>query len=229
MPLKRLVAWLGWEMIEVSLAEKAVAILGGGAAIGLLLVITNWALPGPSVISVVTSMGASAVLLFAVPHGPLSQPWPVCGGHVLSAIIGVACARWIAPTALAGACAVGLAIGAMIQCRCIHPPGGATALAAVIGGAAIRDRGFDFVWCPVALNALVMVILAVAVNFPFRWRRYPAILSRAPRPVPVPVAGRALTHDEIAAAVRSLDSFIDISEEDLVRLVNRLCPPPEKP
>ena len=171
-------------------------------------------------------MGASAVLLFAVPHGALSQPWPVLGGHLLSAVIGVICARSIDSPALAAACAVGFAIGAMHHFRCIHPPGGATALTAVLGGTAIHDLGFHYILMPVMANALVMLLLAVAINFCFPWRRYPAAFNRPAVPLPAHHAQDPPlpTHEEIAAALRSLDTFVDITEDDLLRLIEILKP-----
>src|SRR5215213_983986 len=80
----------------------------------------------------VAPLGASAVLVFAVPASPLAQPWSVVGGNVISALMGIACARWIPDPALTGAAAVSLAIGAMFVLRCLHPPGGAMALIAVM-------------------------------------------------------------------------------------------------
>jgi CBS-domain-containing membrane protein len=219
MPLLRKV--LGIEMIEVSRTEKIVATLGGGLAILALFFSTLAIAPfhGSVTVAVVASMGASAVLLYAVPHGPLSQPWPVIGGHTVSALIGVACAQWINHPLIAAACAVGLAIGAMHQLKCIHPPGGATAFTAVMGGAAIRELGFSFVLFPVLTNAISMVLLAVLINSFFPWRRYPAILSRGPAHVPT---RDDPTHEEVIAAIRSIDTFVDISEEDLLRLVDVL-------
>src|SRR5690625_7242859 len=85
------------------------------------------------------SMGATAVLLFAVPHGALSQPWAVVGGHVVSAIVGVTCQLLIPNLFWAAALSVGVAVAAMYYLRCIHPPGGATALAAEIGRASCRE------------------------------------------------------------------------------------------
>src|SRR5690606_32619543 len=102
-------------------------------------------------------------------HGQLSQPWPVLAGHMVSATIGVACAKWIAPVEVAAACAVGLSIGAMHGLKCIHPPGGATALTAVLGGPAVQALGFQFVLLPVAANAAFMVAAAVAYNRFFAW------------------------------------------------------------
>ena len=91
---------------------------------------------------IVTSMGASAVLLFAVPHSSLGQLWNVIGGHLISAAIGVACYQWLPSNGIAAGASVGLAIGAMYYTRCIHPPGGATALVAIIDGQNIHALGY---------------------------------------------------------------------------------------
>ena len=231
MPLPRIGKWFGVELIAVSTTEKLVAAFGGGLAILALTGISSWALPEAGAAAIIGSMGASAVLLFAVPHGQLSQPWPVIAGQAVSAIIGVTCARFIPQPILAAACASALAIGAMHQLKCIHPPGGATALTAVIGGSAIHELGYRFVLFPVLGNAIVMVLLAVLINSAFKWRRYPAILNR-PAPSPVHKSTTELpppTHEEVLAAVRSLDSFVDISEEDLLRLVELLKTHPGQP
>lgn len=221
--MSKLRKWFGIELIAVSPTEKLVAAGGGGLAILLLAWFSFAALPGGGAVAVIGSMGASAVLLFAVPHGQLSQPWPVLAGHGLSAGIGVACARWIPHPHLATACAVGLAIGVMHQLKCIHPPGGATAFTAVMGGEPIREMGFSFVLNPVLANALIMVGLAIAINHFFPWRRYPAVLNRpATLPPPHPPDDHQPGHDEVLVALRSLDSFVDISEEDLLRLVDIL-------
>lgn len=211
--------WLGVELDEVSAVEKLVSALGGSAAILVALLVCDRVTGGNSPL-LVASMGASAVLLFAVPHGQLSQPWPVLVGHIASAAIGVACATVLGPTFIAAAAAVGLPIGAMHLLKSIHPPGGATALTAVLGGPAITGMGFEFVLVPVALNAGLMVLLAIAFNGLFHWRRYPAAFAdRSSEPVD-PTTGTVdeATHRAVLEALRQLDSFIDITEEDLIRL-----------
>jgi CBS-domain-containing membrane protein len=213
-------AWLGVELDEVSWAEKAVSVLGGVLSILAVMSTSEQALGLSGASMLIASMGASAVLLFAVPHGQLSQPWPVLAGHVGSAAIGVTCAKLVPNTELAAGCAVGLAIGAMHQFRFIHPPGGATALTAVIAGPAVDKLGYGFVVRPVLLNATVIVLFAVVFNAPFAWRRYPAQLARRGRPR---VEGPEISHEQVVAALRSLDSFVDITEDDLVRLTRILA------
>ena len=219
--MKSTVAWLGIELSVVSKREKLISLVGGFIAILFLILISEKTLHLPYTSGLIASMGASAVLLFAVPHGQLSQPWPVLGGHCLAAIIGVSCAKWIAPQPLAAACAVGLSIGVMHQLKCIHPPGGATALTAVLGGPAIHYLGFRFVFCPVFANCLVMLGVAVFFNSFFGWRRYPAAWNR-PAAAPSPSKPAAPSHEEVLSALRTLDSFVDISEDDLLRLVRIL-------
>jgi len=150
-------------------------VIGGvGAALGMAItwLLCDWLLDGSAPI-LVMSMGASAVLLFATPTSPLAQPGPVIVAHTLGAVFGVAAAMWIDNTALAVAVAVGLTAGVIIRFGITHPPSGGTALSAVVGGDAITKLGWEFIWRPVLLNAVVLVVLAVAVNAPFAWRRYP--------------------------------------------------------
>ena len=156
------------ENAPVSHTERAVSIAGGIAAIYLLIGLERGILGETGAAMLVASMGASAVLLFAVPHGALSQPWAVVVGHAVSALTGV----------IPSAVAVGLSNGAMHYLRAIHTPGGATALTAVIGGPAVTALGYGFIITPMLVNAIAMVALAVAINAAFTWRRYPAAWGR---------------------------------------------------
>lgn len=58
--------------------------------------------------------------------------------------------------------------------KCLHPPGGATALIAVIGSARIHPLGHLYVLVPAALGALVMLTIALITNNLARHRRYRA-------------------------------------------------------
>lgn len=126
----------------------------------------------------VAPMGASAVLLFGVSESPLAQPWSILGGNFVAALVGVACARWIDSTLMAASLAVALAICAMFLCRCVHPPSGAVALTAVLGGPAVRALGFDFVLAPVALQSVALVCAALAFHA-LTGHRYPRGVFRA--------------------------------------------------
>jgi CBS domain-containing membrane protein len=209
---------LGIDVSPVSHTERIVSGLGGFAAIFSILYFAQLSLGVHHPGLLVASMGASAVLLFAVPHGPLSQPWNVFGGHLVSAIIGVTCAKLIGNQMVAAAAAVGIAISAMYYLRCIHPPGGATALSAVVANDAVHALGYQFVFTPVMLDVMVILSVALVFNFLFKWRRYPAYLQKrmaAPSTAPeLPT----ISHADFVYALSEIDSFIDINEEDLLRI-----------
>lgn len=215
---------IGIEFNPVNHIEKIVSMIGG--FIGILLVTwISWLFVGMQGASLlVASMGASAVLLFAVPHGPLSQPWPLVGGHLLSAVIGVTCYKLVPDIFIGGALAVALAIAAMHYLDCIHPPGGATALTAVAGGTATHTLGYNYVIAPVLLNVVIILLVAILVNLPFPWRRYPASLARRGRTKQKMTEEGTqqqesqripLSHADLEYALRQMNSFIDITEDDL--------------
>ncbi|HAJ91284.1 MAG TPA: hypothetical protein DCO71_01465 [Gammaproteobacteria bacterium] len=206
---------------NVSHTERLVSTAGGALVIFCVIVITRASLGPAGTLLIIPSMGASAVLLFAVPHGALSQPWNVFGGHIISALVGVTCAIAIPNEIIAASLAVGLAIGAMHYLRCIHPPGGATALAAVIGGDITHALGYQFVITPVLLNVLVMLGVAIAFNYLFPWRRYPEWLGEKPQPAAGntrSVSQRTIEHADLVYALSQMDTIIPVSEHDLLQI-----------
>jgi CBS domain-containing membrane protein len=111
------------------------------------------------------SFGATAVLVYGAPMGELSQPRNLVGGHVISAIAGIVAYKLLPEhAALAAALGVSVAIAAMLLTDTLHPPGGATALIAVIGGKSIHDLGFMYVFSPVLAGVLIMLAVALIVN-----------------------------------------------------------------
>lgn len=120
------------------------------------------------------SFGASAVLVYGAIHSPLAQPRNLLGGHVLSALVGVAAYQLVPHfPSLAAALAVASAIAAMHLTATLHPPGGATALIAVIGGDRIHEMGYLYALAPVGVGAVILLVVALIVNNVPRGRRYP--------------------------------------------------------
>ena len=127
-----------------------------------------------ALIMIIGSFGASAVLVYGAIRSPLAQPRNLIGGHMLSAMIGVAAFQFLGDMPwLAAALAVSIAIALMHLTKTLHPPGGATALIAVIGGDAVHNLGYLYVLIPVGLGAGVMLIIALLVNNLAPNRRYP--------------------------------------------------------
>ena len=212
-------AYLGLEADTTSHSEKIVSAAGGFAGI-LMVALASGYFVGPADIALMAaSMGASAVLLFAIPHGALSQPWQLIGGHAISALIGVSVAQFVPGVILPAALAVALAIGAMHYLHCIHPPGGATALSAVIGGPAVHALGYQYVLTPVLLNVGILLCTAIGVNYFFPWRRYPAWLGQKKGPsADTGLAAADISRADLEFALRKMNIYIDVTEQDLEKI-----------
>lgn len=158
----------------VSLSEIAWSWIGAFLGIAAVAYVHFNRLEGSDLVMVIGSFGASAVLIYGAIKSPLAQPRNLIGGHVLSAIIGVACYQWLGPHMwIASSVAVATAIALMHATKTLHPPGGATALIAVIGSDKIHDLGYLYAVVPVGLGALIMLVVAVLVNNIPKNRRYP--------------------------------------------------------
>lgn len=122
------------------------------------------------------SFGASCVLVYGAVRSPLAQPRNLIGGHILSALVGVLCWKLLHQNLwLAESVAVATAIAVMHATRTLHPPGGATALIAVIGSPAIHKLGFLYVLIPATIGPLILLTVALLVNNIPASRRYPEI------------------------------------------------------
>lgn len=193
-----------------------------GSLFGILLVglLSYAVLPHEAgTVWLIAPMGASAVLLFAVPSSPLAQPWSIIGGNLCAAVIGVACAKLVPEPALAAAVAISLAIGAMFLLRCIHPPSGAVALTAVLGGPVVHDMGFSFVVVPVLLNSVLLLATALFFNNA-TGRRYPhAQQSATPHPHQTrdepPIARLGFSHEDLDEVLKNYNQVLDIGRDDL--------------
>ena len=148
--------------------------LGAMAGIAPVAYINYNLLAGTDLVMIIGSFGASAVLIYGAIKSPLAQPRNLIGGHVISAIIGVTCFKLFhANMWLAGSLAVATAIAAMHATKTLHPPGGATALIAVIGSQKIHNLGYFYAIVPVGIGALIMLVVALIINNIPKNRRYP--------------------------------------------------------
>lgn len=208
---------------NVSHRERLVSGAGGALAILLTALTAQYAIGGVAVPYMIASMGASTVLLLGVPHSPLSQPWAFVGGHLVSAFIGVTCATHIPDIYWAAGLSVGLSISAMYYLRCLHPPGGATALLTVIGDQHIHVMGYHFLVMPVLANVAILLGVSLIVNKLIPGRHYPA--HQAPSPGKISPATETAApvklgfdREDLLSALADMDGFIDVNDEDLSRI-----------
>ncbi len=159
---------------RVSISEMLWSWAGSFLGIAAAALIHYKILAESDLVMVIGSFGASAVLIYGAIRSPLAQPRNLMGGHVISAVIGVAAFKLLgASMPLAAAVAVATAILAMHATKTLHPPGGATALIAVIGSGKIHALGFWYVLIPAGLGAAVMLAVALLFNNLAPYRRYP--------------------------------------------------------
>ena len=154
--LKRCSFYLGGDQLSVSWAERFRAC--GGALIGLLLVLSFAKYLGDlSGIDewLIASLGASALLVFALPGSPMSQPWAVVAGNTLSALVGISATIFIKDPLFAMPIAASLAILSMFILRCLHPPAAAVALIAVLGNV----MHYRYAFFPVMIDSILLVIV----------------------------------------------------------------------
>lgn len=222
---KRISAWFHTRVLSntlsLSSSERWKASLGALlclATCGLLLrslpLDAHWLL---------APVGASVVILFVQFHSPLAQPWPLLGSYLIATVAGLACSHWVTQPALAAALAVALSIWLMAWLNCVHPPGGALALLLVLNGP-YPPSEMVAVSELIAINAGALLLVALLINRVLLRRRYPHS-STPPGPGHRtedrrPIERMGLTHTDLESAVKALNTFVDVQEDELVEIYN---------
>ena len=167
--LKRYSFYLGGDQPHVPWVERIRSVLG--AFIGLMLVLTiskylgeiggldEW---------LMASLGASALLVFALPGSPMAQPWAVIAGNTLSALVGISVLHVVSEPLLALPLAASLSILGMFVLRCLHPPAAAVALIVALG----HVMHYRYAFFPVMIDSLLLVV-AGTVYSNLTGKRYP--------------------------------------------------------
>ena len=197
--------------LHVNARERVRAALGAAIGIALTAWLSRWFVAGDATSPwLVAPIGASAVLIFAVPSSPLAQPWAVLGGNTLSALVGALCAMLIPDPAWAGTVAVATAIGVMFALRCLHPPGGAAALLAAMAGVDLH-----FALFPVLANCILIVAAGMLYNA-ITGRRYPHV---AAAPKSATEQNTRFTTADLNAALAHYNQVVDVNRDELETLL----------
>jgi CBS domain-containing membrane protein len=199
------------DAVPLSARERWISALAGCLGIVLMQGVLA-VLPVDSRFSyLLAPLGATTVILFALPHSPLAQPWSLVGGLLVSALIGHAVGTWVQPEWLAIGLALGLAIWVTALLRCMHPPGGAMA---VVFAIAAQQHSVSLLTA--VLNVAAALVAVLAVNNLMPGRRYPQCAPMRQAAAPVP--RRSVGHDDLQHALEKLDTYLDVSEDDLVSI-----------
>lgn len=199
------------DAVPLSVRERRISALAGCLGILLIQGILAVLPAGASVSYLLAPLGASAVILFALPHSPLAQPWSLAGGLFVSALVGYGVGLWVQPAWLAIGLALGLAIWLTALLRCIHPPGGAMA---VVFAIAAQQHTVSLLTA--LLNVFAALIAVLAINNLMPGRRYPQCVPARQTTVRPP--RRSIRHEDLQFALEKLDTYLDVSEDDLVSI-----------
>lgn len=199
--------------VRVSGRERLRIAVGAAICLCAMAALSHWlADPRMALPWLVAPLGATSVLVFAAPASPMAQPWAAIMGNTASALVGVACARTIDDPVLAAGAAASLAITAMFLLRCMHPPGGAVALTAVL----LHIKTFQFALFPVFINSLLLVVLGIA------WQRASGHRYPHSQQPAAPKAGEIesrFTSADFDAALAQYNAVLDVSRDDLEALL----------
>ena len=193
---------------------------GIGALLGLAISsLISWYVLGDFNAWYIAPMGASSVLLFAVPASPLAQPWNMVVGNTIAGLIGVTCAMLISNQTEAFSLAVALAIFLMMSTDSLHPPSGAVAITAVLGGESVHQLGYHFIFYPVLLNSVLLLIIAIIFNR-MLGKPYPQVAQINTRSKdPTPTQKVTIQPKDIQAVLDQQTQLLDISEYDLQKII----------
>lgn len=220
-PLQRLRAALLADTPRPSASERRYSALAAMLGIGITIALLG---SFPQHYWLLAPMGASAIILFGMSHSPVAQPWPVIGGYLFSVCAGLVSAALFGPPWIAAGAAVAASLWLMARLNCIHPPGGALALLIVLDQRTYASSGLQTLGL-VAANVALLLVAATVINNLIPGRRYPH--RAAPEPAgehgtrdAAPLQRTDLQHDDLVSAIRTMDTFVDVGEDDLVRLYN---------
>jgi len=205
---------------RVSSGEMLASAISACIALAIVTWVSKQSLSGTNLPFILASMGATAVILFAAPNSPMGRPWPLLAGHFVAAFVGISCGKLSDNLVITVPLTIGLVIFAMHYFRCIHPPGGATALLTLLGGAEFSAIGYQFMLTPLAINLLILALVALSLNklraeknryarveIPSGWQQR-SQTNTAPR----------FSTQDLQAAIHDIDSYIDTDVEQLAQL-----------
>ncbi len=212
--LSRIYHWLLSERWRASLG----ALAGMGLCAAFLHAITpdrHWML---------APLAATLVILYVQPHSPVAQPWPVLGSYLLSCLVGWVCAQGVAEPQLAATLAVAASIWVMVRLQCVHPPGAGMALLMAMDGPQSSDATMHLA-AQVGLNVGIAMLSTMLVSRFVLQRPYPYTAEAAPinrhhTQDATPLRRIGLVHADLASAIHTLDTFVDVQEDELVAIYN---------
>ncbi len=167
--IKRYSFYLGGDQPPVSWLERLRSVFGAFVGLTLVLLVAQYLKELTGINEwLIASLGASALLVFALPQSPMAQPWAVIAGNTFSALVGITINHLITEQIIALPLAAAISILGMFILRCLHPPAAAVALIAVLGNV----LHYRYAFFPVMVDS-VLLIVAGAIYSNLTGKSYP--------------------------------------------------------
>lgn len=188
----------------------------GLAVAGILVSLADRVVP--HTLHLFAPLGATAVLIFALPSSPLAQPWNCVVGNTVSALYALLLV-WALPslsqTSLT-ALAVSGAIALMLLLRALHPPGGAVALLTVLASIHMQPQDWHLLIATALLSSvlvLVGVLYHKACDRPYM--QSPQQVDKTQRPA----TSLSLSEKDLQQLLQRFGQSYNLSPEDLGALL----------
>ncbi|MDF3843067.1 HPP family protein [Pseudomonas citronellolis] len=198
------------------------AVLGCGFALGLCMPLCAWLFGVDTMLRIGPPLAASALLAIAVPSSPLAQPWSLLGGNLVAALVGLLLGHWLGHSWPQASLSMVVAVLLMLGLRCLHPPSTAMAFSLAVGGQLV-DQHLLHLLLPVGVASLALIGVALVYNNLTRapYPRKLAVPASNPHLTADPLPGErlGLHADDLESALASAGGFVDVTPEDLERLL----------
>lgn len=198
------------------LSEMILSVSGVFIAMIAVVLMMDWLSDGIYAWFVIASMGASAIILFSTPHAPMAQPWAVIVGQMLAGVCGLASWSLFANPMVAVPVAVASTLLFMQIFKARHAPGGATALFIALGTVEVETLGWSLLWLSLLPSLITLVVMAVILNAPFKWRHYPYVVFKKTQSETEKTP--EITHEDLAYASEQMQGYFEMSEAEFMQL-----------
>lgn len=207
--------YFGQDQAQVAWPERIRAAIGAlvglfctvalGRMLGELVGVNEW---------MMASLGASALLVFVMPSSPMSQPWAVIGGNVLSALVGISCHHLIGNLVFALPVAAATAILGMFVLRCLHPPAAAVALIAVLG----HIDTYQYALFPVMIDSVALCTVAAIYNS-LTGKQYPTRPTVPKSNLSVEKRDREQTEKTLDVLLTEYQEVMNVDRAELIKII----------
>lgn len=193
-----------------------------GSGLGLLLSIwlCRQFFAAELVMPLIGPLAASAVLVFAVSSGALAQPWSLLGSYAIATLVGITLGLFVGHTPANACLAVAISVLLMSLLRCLHPPAGAVAFGLMLAEHLVQQQGY-LLLLPVMCGVSALLCGALLYNnlTGARYPKRPQVSELHHTHDPLPEQRVGISDDDLEHALEDFGQFVDITREDLGRLV----------